>query len=718
MSDGGADRADGAAVDLDRSYQLSYFVRGPEWAIAIPQGDVDAASDVMRRCSTFWNGVGTLLIPVRRDGRIPKAIDLLLETRPVETFLAHEALAPTATAVIADRFGDVPVFNERYDEREVNLLGLVDVPEGTKPPLNVPVFTAKPMRLATLACWGSLLDEDMPFWHERFDVAYLEGAAAMRALVDGQTEIGSTSPLRLTARRMGLVHARNALDRNNLVVLQDTSFERLVWFWNFRSRVLSITGRSPVIGAPRQLIRNSMNIGGLKAWLAEPPGVARTPNVHVVANHRDWDIVRASLAEIGITEATTDRDTTMYGRDVEAGETTFRFAAQLVGGQITRGARERTLTTLRNPLELDLVSPGGLGGTTGRYVRMTLENLPLALPLTNTASNRMFKGAIALDGLTLRVYSAPRYRISIRFPSRLDALGDWAEDLGYKATPTQDSRYADALLGRLLHPEDLDALATPVAVNLVKALAPRSRPKLVQRLRRELESSGATITEAAIAEQLKDVGLFLEIDALEVSALAGQANTSSASALSALEPLVAAGFVFRGRAATCPACNVTEFLRLDELAEYVACRACRNEFLLPVRGGDRNEPPMMYRLDGLMARAMDQDILPVLLAYRRVRHRLQSANGVITWQGVVLDSGTQKVDIDLLAYNGDQLIFCECKDKGSTLSDAQLEKLLDVTDSCGARPALACLQGDFTDEQKHRVEQQRGFTLTGVDLLA
>jgi hypothetical protein len=60
---------------LDRQLLLNYFVRGPEWAIAIPKGDVEALEDAMRRCSTFWNGPGTLLIPVTEEGRLPRLLD-------------------------------------------------------------------------------------------------------------------------------------------------------------------------------------------------------------------------------------------------------------------------------------------------------------------------------------------------------------------------------------------------------------------------------------------------------------------------------------------------------------------------------------------------------------------------------------------------------------------------------------------------------------------
>lgn len=55
---------------LNRQVRLSYFARGPGWAFAVPEGDLDALEEVMRACSEFWNGAGSLLVPVSRDGRV------------------------------------------------------------------------------------------------------------------------------------------------------------------------------------------------------------------------------------------------------------------------------------------------------------------------------------------------------------------------------------------------------------------------------------------------------------------------------------------------------------------------------------------------------------------------------------------------------------------------------------------------------------------------
>lgn len=81
---------------LNRQHRLTYVVRGPEWAFAIPQGDLAALEDVMRRCASFWNGVGSALIPVTSDGRMPRWAHMLLQVRPVDRCFMHQALGDTA----------------------------------------------------------------------------------------------------------------------------------------------------------------------------------------------------------------------------------------------------------------------------------------------------------------------------------------------------------------------------------------------------------------------------------------------------------------------------------------------------------------------------------------------------------------------------------------------------------------------------------------------
>lgn len=329
----------------------------------------------------------------------------------------------------------------------------------------------------------------------------------------------------------------------------------------------------------------------------------------------------------------------------------------------------------------------------------------------------MHESGEAMDGLALRFYSAPRYRFAIRFPTRSQALEDWSADLGFEAKPTQDARYADAILARIENPSALDALATASAVELLRQLAPQSRLKLAQRLRGDVRQVTGRRRLDVILDELRSIGLFLETASKDLTGLAGAVRQSTKDVLAALEPLVGAGFVVRGRVVTCPECNVTEFRALDELAEEIRCRACPTTFLLPVADKGLAEPSTHYRLDGLMARVMDQDVLPVLLAVRQLRRLFNTPHGLTSWHGVEFTSGREAVDIDVLAYNGDQLFVCECKDNGGGLHDRQLRRVLEFANKCDARPVLACLRGTFARKQQDLIAGRNGIILHPTDLI-
>jgi hypothetical protein len=182
---------------LSRPHRLRYSVRGPEWAFAIPQGDLNALDEVMRRCALFWNGTGSLIVPVRSDGRINREIDGFLIARSVEHCFFHESLSDRAREAVAERFPRSSQLWDHFDDDEVHPLLFAPIPnEGAaKPPLLVPEFTSAPLRRANLACWGYMHPEDEDAWHERFEIRRITNRGeAAAALVAGQTEIDSTSP--------------------------------------------------------------------------------------------------------------------------------------------------------------------------------------------------------------------------------------------------------------------------------------------------------------------------------------------------------------------------------------------------------------------------------------------------------------------------------------------------------------------------------------------
>lgn len=709
---------------FDRQHRLEYCARGPEWAFAIAQGDIAALEDVMGRCATFWNGVNSLIVPVRRDGRIAsdipeylsrRAVDRCFVHASVETDKAHEALTRT--------FGATSSLWDGFDRGEVHPLLFQPLPtdQYAKPSLMTPCFESKTLQRVTLACWGHIPDDDLSSWRDRFNVGELYDDDAFGALLLGQTGFaGSTSPLLLGAAGMDVVHQRSPFDYPYLAVFGDPSFARLVDFWNWRSRAATHGSGHPIVGLPVEALRVPTQLESLPDWLRGSHGYRRTPELLVAAHERHAEAINTALLAAGLEHQLDDDEPSWStGPAVQARTTPlYRFQRPAVGGPFVRGAFASTLIAFAGGhASLALSQPSAIHLTSGHTVRLVLRNLPAPLPIGGASARRVHRDATASDGVMLTFGTYGDWNFDIVLPTRMQALQDFAHDRRGSARLTQDGRYAEALLERLGDVDRLSAVATDAAVALLQALTPTSRPKAAQELRRHLAPSVVDIDEDRLAEQFQGLGLLLEIDAQSAEALGSRVGRKPQDVLSTLTPLIHAGLVVRGHQLRCPTCNFKQVLDLAELDERVRCRACRSSYVLPVtEAGGSRAPALTYRLDGLMARAMDQDVLPVLLALRALR-RLFADRLVFAWPGVEFTTDALKADVDVLLYNQDAVYCCEVKLNASGLHPDQVEKQLALCDLLGARPALAALHGQFHADLQAQVLGRSGLVLRGADLL-
>ncbi len=713
---------------LSRQHRLSYVVRGPEWAFAIPQGDLAALELVMRRCSTFWNGAGSLLVPVSRDGRMPIWAHGLLRVRPVDACFIHERLSEAAQSAVRTRVAGATALWDRFDEHEIHPLRLTrppSPPAAPKPQLETPRFATAGLHRAALAIWGFIPDQDFPHWSERYRTIDAGAKAAHGALLRGQVEGQGQSPLRLTASYMRTVSREGLAEWPYIWILPSASFDSLVNFWNFRARLLAQTrSQAQVIGLPRESLRHPEQLAALADWLPRIPESRHTPDVCVSCLGGLHDEVRAALASVPLVEETQDPLTFQYGRGVEPNDPpTYAFVAPYVGGYFVRGTSASALVAFDGGRSsLSLPAPASFPVRVLARTRLVFANLPLPLPVTPTVARLVHANAEARDGVMLVTNATAEWNFDIRLPTAGQALQGWAVDHGLALERSQDGRDAEALLSRLGRLDALDVLADPERLALLAALAPRSRIKLARRLVAEAKDVGARLDENEVLEKLADLGLFLEIEARSAGDIAAAMGPGMKKrrVFGLLAPLVEAGLVHRSADVRCPRCRFLMLLDLRQLDERVRCRACGHRFVLPVvdESGER-EPEHLYRLDGLMARVMDQDVLPVLLTLRAVRPAPEQPALFFAWPGVELQHGEgPKVDVDLLVSDGNTVWCYEVKNNATGLARTQVTRLLAIAAAAGARPGIAALEGEFDQDLAGLVTQAGGRVISRDGLLA
>ena len=500
---------------LNRQHRLSYIARGPEWAFAIPQGDLETLESVMRRCSTFWNGVGTVLVPVRADGRIPVSVKWFLRIRPVDACYTHERLGEAAREAVQRLTGAVPMW-EGFDRRELGPADLLGRREAVSARLmERPRFGTAGLRRAALAIWGHIPEEDAAYWEDRYEVVFRQGEHAHGALLRGQVQRQAASPLRFTSLYMQAAHQVAPLDRPYIWVIESPTFDNLVNFWNFRARCLAQANGAPVIGIPRESLRHPGELCELTTWVVRYPSVRRTPDVLVSRPSELDDELRAVLLALPFVEDTGDGIEEQWGLSPAPNEPpSFRFVRPRLGGPFIRGTSGNTLVVFANGRSsLALPAPQSFKARSFGHTRLVFRNLPLPLPMTPTVARAVHRDGQASDGVMLLTNAPERWNFDIRLPTAEEALAHWLGDHGFGFERTQDGHDADALLTRLGSLDALDVLADPKRVAVLDSLAPPNRDKLAAALVAEAkEEAGVELDANALVEKLSDLGLFLEVE--------------------------------------------------------------------------------------------------------------------------------------------------------------------------------------------------------------
>jgi hypothetical protein len=509
---------------------------------------------------------------------------------------------------------------------------------------------------------------------------------------------------------MGIYYQLGPLRARQLLIVDSTDFTDLLFFWNLRSRATS-HNEPAVIAIPREALAFPERLRSLVEWTAGELDVVK-PDVLVHCRPEDRDAAVAALSGHGFREAAEDARLTEYWGEVppERRQREFAFIGSgFVGGSMRRGVANQQLLTLESGRNAVSLEPSAEFRVRygGGLVRLDLINWPLPFQPTPVTAARVHENASVHQGaitLTTSASNGP-YNFDFYLPGADEALGDFLTSRNLSGELSAAGRYAVALIGRLGGPTGLTALASQRSLDVLTPLTSLSRKKLLQRLEgklRELYGEAAPSRDE-LADVIRDHLIELEPQNASLDTLKSSTGSSRADLLKALEPLIEAGFVRRGRLERCRNCGYEDFYPLGELDERVRCHACQERFLVAVAAGP-DEPRLAYQLDPLMARAMDQDLMPVLLTLRYLYSPAGAAAGAF-WPGLeIRDASGAKQDCDVLLAQDGQVTVCECKKSGTGLTLTQAEQTIALAGRLGANTIFAALEGDFSDEVKVLVQ--------------
>ena len=138
-----------------------------------------------------------------------------------------------------------------------------------------------------------------------------------------------------------------------------------------------------------------------------------------------------------------------------------------------------------------------------------------------------------------------------------------------------------------------------------------------------------------------------------------------------VEALLRIGALRRGLFLQCPQCGTSDWHTVDHLQEQLACPGCGQEFSLPLLDENGSERAWQFRLNSLMNRAVDQDlIINALTLFRETRKRQATcmAVGLETFK-----ADEPEAELDVCFVADQRLVAAECK-TGNQVEDKDIAR--------------------------------------------
>ena len=704
-------------------FTLSLTLRAPEYAIVVPYGDTGALLDVCRNLSDLWNGSGALLIPVDEDG---SPISSLVPDERIlapDRVIVHPAVKEPATESALKRWPRQAVRWGQWIFREqVHSWWVIRDAQAHDVPLPMPAPKTPAEQLLAAVLWGYIDPANMDELRKQFAPSDIPAEALPIALFEAQ--LTCQSPLSWGAKYMTPTLSLNGPHWRTLYVLPDEpDFDDLISFWNLRARYPSMPDTPLFVGMPRNaLAEQNRAQAAIRDWLSRPPG-SQKPDIFVDVHENDVDRVHAGLGAVGLTHVESSAwnigEIPEDRRDPE-----YTLLQTALPQRLERGLSADVLIGLHegvNKVRLPIPTEFPTRLTWVGRVTAVIDGLPLWFPMTDILAQDWLPPAVAqASGLRVATgYLREHYEVDLHWPAAQTQLSKHLATAHLRAETSQAGQLADTLIGRIATRSALDALALPYALDVLEALVARRTKRIAQHVRKELQKSQlAEINEDVVADVLRQEGLFAELEVKTLIRMQGSVGAAVEAILPTLAALCEAGYVQRGRSMKCPLCHTLDFWRLAELDDRIRCRACLQEFPLPAIEDD-HEPPTAYRLDGFVARAMSQDIIPVVLTLRHLINKGAAREEGRWWGGLDLyegDADESTQEIDLLYAEAGTINLCEVKRTAGGLTIAQAEKLCALASRLNAQPVFSAPAGEW-DPNVVELAEKEGALLFDASVL-
>lgn len=292
--------------------------------------------------------------------------------------------------------------------------------------------------------------------------------------------------------------------------------------------------------------------------------------------------------------------------------------------------------------------------------------------------------------------------VEIILPDEKTVFHTLFNDFALELSETASSRVIRQLVNLVDGIENLTTIVDPGIFELLVKLTPRRISRIVKELSKELAPEMA---EERIYEMLRRnlegltvISSNVTVAASDLPSLVPRQSTDRHKFFGLIQKLYEKRILLRGKSFKCPFCEGELWLPLEIIKEDNKCYRCNQNVHLPVyyKGETLNDS---FRLNELVSNAVDQGVLPVLLALSFLnQQRFFGKKFLYDCEVRSTSDNTLLAEVDLLFILGKRVGLGEVKaDRGFDL--AQVDRLISVAEGVQADMLLfATLKKKETDE--------------------
>ncbi len=508
------------------------------------------------------------------------------------------------------------------------------------------------------------------------------------------SELGNLlTPIRLTKVETSTFAEAPGIDFT-IVIASGNPAPDFCLFWNMR--MLSFLGRERVFILPSTLLRSEQDIQFLGKWCNESAGDTNhitlasatlgrrrlldlrsrlLPHLNSRIEHVDIWFSNFLLGGLGVHGKQEKQEINFSDGDYRFKALPLPFVEQLHDGT----------WVVDMQLEGEGIAPTGFWPPKSVEIDRLLSGRPsvLSIDLSRGISTRIANGQ-----LSRRTRRDKEY-LSGKLPTEEEVFKALLEGKGYQAAATDKCRYVRGVTDLSGGLQNLGIWRDPKVRNMFLEMG-----------------KGGTFTVNRMMQILRP----------------GDDDAKRDAYRQMIADLTLEGVFLRGYQIRCPACDLTRWYATDVIEEEMPCAGCLTLMQPPL------EAPFHYKLNELVARAIEQGSGPVLLTLQLLQMLCRVS--FLSLPGVAVRKGGE-TDLDIIASCDGHLVLAECKDlrrgaSGRTVKEisSQLAEIVDIAKDLDADMVfLAVLSPTIPKTLRTRVDNLQKHTksvavhlLTAADL--